>query len=523
MGKGEGCQITLDQQLSLSCFTVFSSGPKMERKIAIIGAGVSGLLACKYTLENGFKPIVFEARSGIGGVWSQTIESTKLQTPKSFYQFSDFAWPNSVTETFPDHNKVMEYLQAYAAHFNLFPSIKFDTKVTSIDRLVPSDEDEHSWDLWGGTGKPFSSSGKWNVTVQEARNVSSATEAYQVDFVILCIGRYSDLPNTPDFPMNKGPEVFDGKVLHSMNDDLAAELINGKRVTVIGFQKSAVDVAAEVANRNGVRYPCTLLFKTVHWMVPDYFLWSTFRSLNRWTELIIHNPGEGFFSWLLALSLSPLLWLSSKVVESCLKWTFPLKKYNMIPGHSFLNQISSCMFTVLPRNFYDRVQGGGLSLMKSRSFTFCKNGLVIDGETTPLVTDIVIFATGYKSDEKLKNIFKSTYFQKQITGSSAPLYREGIHPQIPQLAILGYADSPSILRTTEMRSKCLAHFLAGNSNLPTIKEMEHNVMNWEKSMRLYAGESYRRSCVSVLLQKYSNDQLCKDMGCNSKKEKMVFG
>lgn len=74
-----------------------------------------------------------------------------------------------------------------------------------------------------------------------------------------------------------------------------------------------------------------------------------------------------------------------------------------------------------------------------------------------------------------------------------------------------------------MRSKWLAHFLAGNFNLPTIKEMEYSVMNWEKSMRLYAGESYRRSCVSVLLQKYSNDQLYEDMGCNSKEEKLDFG
>lgn len=45
-----------------------------------------------------------------------------------------------------------------------------------VSTALYSDEDELSWDLWSGTGKPFSSAGKWNVTVQEARNISSATE-----------------------------------------------------------------------------------------------------------------------------------------------------------------------------------------------------------------------------------------------------------------------------------------------------------------------------------------------------------
>lgn len=84
------------------------------------------------------------------------------------------------------------------------------------------------------------------------------------------------------------------------------------------------------------------------------------------------------------------------------------------------------MFTISPSNFYDRIKEGSLILKNSKSFSFCKNGLVIDGKTTPLATDIVIFATGYRGDEKLKNIFKSNYFQKQIIGSSAPFYRYGI-------------------------------------------------------------------------------------------------
>lgn len=199
----------------------------------------------------------------------------------------------------------------------------------------------------------------------------------------------------------------------------------------------------------GVDHPCTLIFRTVHWIVPDYFIALTFKSLNRFTEFMVHKPDQGFFIWLLVILLSPLvtthsascdsymqpviqltpynvwfqLWIFSKLVEAYLKRKQPLKKYNMVPEHGFLKQISSCMFTVLPANFYDKVEEGSLVLKKSRSFNFCKNGLVIDSEETPIATDIVIFATGYKSDEKLKNIFKSSYFQKCITESLAPFYR----------------------------------------------------------------------------------------------------
>lgn len=117
-------------------------------------------------------------------------------------------------------------------------------------------------------------------------------------------------------------------------------------------------------------------------------------------------------------------WIFSKLVECYLKWIYPLKKYDMVPDHSFLRQIYSCMFMVLPPSFYERVRQGSLILKKSRVLGFYERGLILDNAQDPrLETDIVIFATGYKSDEKISNIFSSVDFKKCITGSSAPFYR----------------------------------------------------------------------------------------------------
>lgn len=80
---------------------------------------------------------------------------------------------------------------------------------------------------------------------------------FVVDFVVLCIGKFSDVPNIPEFPPNGGPEAFKaGKVLHSlefsaMDFDNASNLIKNKQVTVVGFQKSGIDLAMQCANANG--------------------------------------------------------------------------------------------------------------------------------------------------------------------------------------------------------------------------------------------------------------------------------
>ncbi|KAK6253965.1 hypothetical protein QUC31_015685 [Theobroma cacao] len=502
----------------------------MERQVAIVGSGISGLLACKYTLSKGFHPIVFESQRSVGGVWTQTLETTRLQTPKSVYQFSDFPWPSSVTDDFPNQHDVFDYVKAYAQHFDLLKHIKFNTKVAGIDYEGPPDEEMRSWSLWGGTGEPFSSKGKWKVIVEDLESLS--TEIYLVDFVIICVGRFSGLPNIPEFPPNKGPEAFRSKVIHSMDyaamdNEKAAEFIKGKRVIVVGFQKSALDIAMECTVANGVENPCTVFYRTAHWNVPDYLPWGFqlgYMYFNRFSELMVHKPGEGLLLGLLATILAPLRWSYSKFVESDIKRKLRLAKHGMVPTHSFLHDISSCLISTVPEKFYDKVEEGKIKLKKAPGFCFCHNGVLVEGEATPVGADVVILATGFKGEKKLRDIFVSQTFQDYIAGSpdaAMPLYRECIQPHIPQLAVIGFSESVSNLYISEMRCRWLAELLDGTFKLPSIKEMEKDVTKWDEYRKRYSGKNYHRKCIAALHVWY-NDQLCKDMGWNPRRKKGFF-
>uniref|UniRef100_M1B691 Flavin-containing monooxygenase n=1 Tax=Solanum tuberosum TaxID=4113 RepID=M1B691_SOLTU len=455
---------------------------RKKEVIAIIGGGISGLLACKYCISKGFDPIVFESESSIGGVWTKTIGSTKLQTPKPVYQFSDFPWPDSVTQVFPDQQMVLEYIESYARHFDLFTHIHFNSKVLSLNFEDSSISGDGEWNLWGGKGK-------WNVTVQDTRTISPQIQIYQVDFVVVCVGRFSQVPNMPEFPQNKGPEAFEGEVIHSMDyskmdSSTATNFVKGKQVAVVGFQKSGMDIAMECSTVNGVERPCTVLIRTPHWNLPDYFPWGLnlgYLFLNRFSELMVHKPGEGFL------------------------------------------QIS-----LVPEGFYERVEEGSIKLIKKvESFGFSKEGIVLEGHATePIKSDLVILATGFNGLDYLKHIFQSKKYQEFIAGSddsaAAPLYRECIHPRIPQLAIIGFSESISNLHTSEIRCRWLGELLDGKFMLPSIKVMEKDIAEWDKYKKRYSYRKYyRRSCIGALHIWY-NDQLCKDMGWNPKRKKGLW-
>ncbi|KAL1769903.1 dimethylaniline monooxygenase [N-oxide-forming] 5-like [Sigmodon hispidus] len=198
------------------------------KKIAVIGAGVSGLGAIKSCLEEGLEPTCFEKSSDIGGLWryEETTESGKAgiyksltcNTSKEMTAFSDYPIPDHYPN-YLHNSKMMEYLRMYARHFGLMKYIQFQTKVCSI-RKRPD----------------FSSSGQWDVVVE----VDEVQKTYVFDGVMVCSGHYTE----KHFPLQDFPGItkFQGKYLHSWEYKHPDNFM-GNIVVVIGIGNSRADVA----------------------------------------------------------------------------------------------------------------------------------------------------------------------------------------------------------------------------------------------------------------------------------------
>ncbi|KAM0832504.1 hypothetical protein ACQ4PT_064864 [Festuca glaucescens] len=399
-------------------------------------------------------------------------------------------------------------LAPYARRFGVDECVRFRSKVVTAEYVGAEPEDAaDGWERWAGNGEAFGDgTGVWRLTV---RQHGVETQVHEFDFLILCIGRFGGVPNIPAFPANGGPEAFRGRVLHSMElsdmaDADAAALVKGKRVAVVGASKTAFEIAAECAEANGAGRPCTM-------------------------------AGAGAASRLLAALLAPLAWAISAATGAYYRREIPMREHGMVPGHGFARSISSCLVSMLPDGFYDRVKEGSVVLARSRAFSFCADGLVLDGgggERQRVVpADVVVLDTGFRGDQKLRDMFASPRVKDIIiagaTDTAVALYRECVHPRIAQMAVVGYAEGLNNMYSCEMASKWVARLLDGVFRLPGVRRMEESCAEWG---RYYArrsggggvGQSSWRPCIGAVNLWY-NDELCRDMGCDPRRKKKRQG
>ena len=117
-------------------------------RIAVIGAGASGLPTIKTCLDEGLEVVCFERRASVGGLWNYVEESdadgddlatvmrsTVTNISKESMSYSDFLVPDEFPQFLP-HAKMFEYYQMYAEHFRLNDHIRFRTEVTRIGRAA---------------------------------------------------------------------------------------------------------------------------------------------------------------------------------------------------------------------------------------------------------------------------------------------------------------------------------------------------------------------------------------------------
>ena len=245
------------------------------KKVAIIGAGSSGLCAAKYALENGLEPVVFDRAPVYGGLWSSNANNTAiydgLYANCSFFcmQFSDH--PHKLNDQqqptiFPSAKYVFSYLNSYIERFNLKNCLRLSTKVEKVKYLLNK---------------------KWQVHSQNMLNNESSFEIF--DFLIVATGPHS----VPKIPKFKNVENFKGLILHSSQFKLDDERLRGKKCVVLGHSHSAVDVSVQCVGI--ASNPVTNIFRRPYLVISRFLRFKS--ELNANKTNYFHLMPSDFFSF----------------------------------------------------------------------------------------------------------------------------------------------------------------------------------------------------------------------------------
>ncbi len=99
-------------------------------KVAIIGAGFSGLCMAIRLQQLGIPFTIYEKNPDVGGTWLENrYPGCAVDTPNHFYSYSFF--PNSNwTRHFSRRDELLAYIRSAVEHFGLRPHIRFNAEIT---------------------------------------------------------------------------------------------------------------------------------------------------------------------------------------------------------------------------------------------------------------------------------------------------------------------------------------------------------------------------------------------------------
>jgi dimethylaniline monooxygenase (N-oxide forming) len=452
-------------------------------KVAIVGAGVTGLVTAKVLLGRGHDVTIFEQRSALGGVWEQTrrYAGLKIQSPRQVYEYSDFRMPDGYSD-YPAATQIASYLDAFANAFGLKARLKLNTRLAAMRKA------DRGWHLQFSTGGD-----------------GVALPPEQFDHVALCVGLF-ERPVVPQIEGRDSFEAAGGQVLHSsgFSDNAFA---SGKDVVVVGFGKSAIDVATEA--RKTAKH-VTLVCRRTAWHVPTMLFgllaakdFSYSRSAEFW-----HGRRTGGVEGFVHRRLQWLVRLYWMISQSVIRAHLGLGPAHLRPPKPLRESVGLGTGFLFPDNLA-ALRRGDVAIAKGAIARLSSDGLTLaDGRHLP--AQLVVLATGYAQDLTML----SPPDRAQVVSPSGDyrLYRNIIPPHLQDLSFNGYNGVTAVPLTSEVAAQWLARWVEGRIAHPEPQAMDRVIdeeLAWRRA-HLGGNENFGHY-TSPLPIRYL-DTLLNDMG-----------
>ncbi len=465
-------------------------GPGEGRRVCVIGAGISGLVAAKVLRARGYDVTAVEKGGDLGGVWdpARSYPGVQTQTPRDLYCFSDFPMPPEYPE-WPSGAQMHAYLAAYARHFGLRPCIRFRTEVLSLSRQP------------GGAG--------WLATL---RGADGAADTEQFDLVAVATGQFSR-PRTLHLPGEDAFVAAGGVVRHSSEYGDGA-LARGRDVAVVGFAKSATDVAMG-ALAEGAR-TVSVIYRRAHWKIPYFFGGAVnFKHILycRASEAMFMPWAPGRAGRLARRLLAPAIWANWRALEALLRLQFGLRRAGLHPEGRIEDSIH-CATSIETPGFYKAVRDGRIRAVKGNATGYAPGGVLVDGAR--IAADVVVLATGWLQD--LPFLDADTRARLIEPDGQYRLHRLMANPDLPGLGFVGFNSSFASALSAELGAHWLARFFEGTlRRQPTDAGMREGIaraLEWRRRDRP-AAAAYGGLCIAPFHHAHF-DELMADIGARRK-------